>query len=58
MQHVSELDAAGARCIELGSAVLAEQDEKVANLNAEALLLEKEQKARQMAKKKAKRKKR
>ena len=52
-----EFDAAAARYIELGSAVLAEHDEKVSNLNAEALLLEEEQKAREMAKKKAKRKK-
>ena len=63
MQHVSgllarglgegnpEFDAAAARCIEVGSAVLA-------NLNADALLLEEEQEERQMAKKKAKRKKR
>ena len=53
-----EFDAAAARCSELGSAVMAEHDEKIANLNAEALLLEEEQEARQMAKKQAKRKKR
>ena len=53
-----EFDAAAARCIELGAAVMAEHDEKVANLNAEALLLEEDQEARQVAKKQAKRKKR
>ena len=51
-----EFDAAAAPCVELGSAVLAEHDEKLANLNPEALPLEEEQEARQTAKEKAKRK--
>ena len=49
-----EFDAASARLIELGMAPL----EEAVNRHAEALLLEEEQEARQMAKKQAKRKKR